>query len=94
MISNVMLNEGNQMSQTWPSEKRMRRQRSAAILATTVAALDGMAMVLAFNPTMVLMEIALASCAVLQWCQYFNVKSQIDIGSWLAEQHEEKRDTA
>ena len=82
------------MSQTWPSEKRMRTQLLVAILATTAAALDGIAMVLVFSPPMVLLGIVLASCAVIQWCPYFNVRTQIDVGSWLAEQHEQKRDTA
>lgn len=71
---------------TWPTEEQKKRQFLVAVLATVAATLDGFVLVISFNPGMVLCEIVLASCAVLQWCIYSDIQTRIDIKAILTGQ--------
>lgn len=74
------------MTKTWPTEKQKNKQLLASTLATVVAALDGIVMVRIFSPATVLCEILIASCAVWQWCIYFDIRTKLDIKTILASQ--------
>jgi len=73
---------------TWPTEDLLKKHLTSAKLLTLAAALDGVAMILNFTPWTVLVEIGLASCAILQWCKYFNSKTVIDLKDILSNQQQ------
>ena len=71
-----------------PTEKQKKRQLLIAMLITLAAIMDGIVLVINFNPTVVLCEIVLASCAVLQWSIYYNIQTRIDIETLLSNQQQ------
>jgi hypothetical protein len=71
---------------TWPTEDLLKKHLTSAKLLTLAAALYGIVMILNFTPVNVLVEIGLASCAILQWCKYFNTKTLIDIKALVSTQ--------
>ncbi len=71
---------------TWPTKTQVTIQLVIAVGLTLVAVLDGIVMISVFKPLMVLVEIVLASCAVITWCQYLDTKSLIDLKDILSSQ--------
>ena len=61
----------------------LKKQRKIAIIASITALLEGCAMVFSFSPPMVLCTILITACAVIQWCLYFNIKSEIKLKEYL-----------
>ena len=66
------------MNKNPPTEQQLKQQKHAAIMLAIAAVLDGCAMVLNFSPTMVLVEIGLVACAILQWNSYLNLKIRME----------------
>lgn len=64
-------------------QSRMRseakRQCLVAVLVSVAAIGDGVAMVITFQPVIVLSEIFLASLAVIQWSIYLDIKLKLAI---------------
>lgn len=74
------------MYNAWPTEKEKKKQFRLAVVATLVAVGDGVVMVFADNRLMILLEIVLVFCAVLQWSLYFNTQMLIDLRKILSHQ--------
>jgi hypothetical protein len=70
----------------WPTEKEKKKQFRLAVVATLVAVMDGVVMVLMDNPLMILLEMGLVFCAVVQWIIYFNTQTLIDLRKILSDQ--------
>ena len=77
---------------TWPTKKQITSQLVIAVLLTLVAVLDGIVMLSIFKPLMVLIEIALASFAIIMWCLYLNTKLLIDLKDILSNQQQLNED--
>jgi uncharacterized membrane protein len=57
----------------------LKRQRIIAILVSITALLEGCAMYFSFSAPMVFFTILITAFAVLQWCIYLNIKSEIKL---------------
>ncbi len=77
------------MMKTWPTASEKKRGLLGAVLLSVGAILDGFVMYLIFSPAIVLIEIFLVACAVLQWCIYFNTQTRYEIGLALSNQQKD-----
>ncbi len=66
------------MNKKSPTEQQLKKQKYAAIMLAIVAVLDGYVMISNFSPMMVLCEIGLVACAILQWNSYSNLKIRME----------------
>ena len=66
------------MNKKPPTEQQLKKQKFAAIMLLIAAVLDGFVMISIFSPTMVLCEIVIAACAILQWNSYLNLKIRME----------------
>ena len=57
----------------------LKKQRTIAILGSITALLEGCAMYFSFSALMVFFTILITAFAVLQWCIYLNIKSEIKL---------------
>ena len=79
---------------TWPTAEQKKRQLLVAVLLTIAAACDGFLLLCNFSATVVLCEIVLASCAVLQWSIYYNTQTKLDIKTMLSNQEQDSQESA
>ena len=71
-----------------------RRQLLVAALLTIAAACDGFLLLCNFSATMVLCEIVLASCAVLQWSICCDTQTRLAIKTMLSNREQDSQESA